>query len=150
MDLQKALFDAPIAVPLRPCPPTQPLAYKGPMIDWWAANVAAVNATSKAQMRGMLGRNGGAGSTLNSGFLVASTDDSATLDGQAANYQYAGHVFGMWGQGVETMPDATLTVSTAFQYSTPVGAAHGMMVSIFPYDGTSGGLTGVQTNEFEF
>ena len=93
----KALFEEPLPLPQRPCPPTQPAAYSGPMIDWWAANNAAVNATSKAQMRGTLGRNGGAGSTVNSGFLVASTDDSSTVDTVAANYQYAGHVFGMWG-----------------------------------------------------
>ena len=138
--LTSALFDDPLPVPLRPCPPTQPQAYKGPLIDWWAANNAAVNATSKAQMRGTIDRNGGAGSTLNTGFLVASTDDSSVID-TTTNFQYAGHVFGIWGQGLETMPSASATVETAFSYASPTANAHGLMVSIFPYDGTSGGLT---------
>ena len=100
-------------------------------------------------MRGTLDRNGGAGSTLNTGFLVASTDDSSVID-TTTNFQYAGHVFGIWGQGLETMPKSTATVETAFSYASPTANAHGLMVSIFPYDGTSAGLASGKTNVIKF
>ena len=59
----------------------------------------------------------------------------------------------MWGQGQETMPSdvsvaGATVVETAFSYASPTANAHGLMVSIFPYDGTSAGLTG--TDEIIF
>ena len=79
-------------------------------------------------MAGVIQRTG-AGSTLNSGFIQASLD---TANFTSEQIKYAGHTFGLYGQGNYTMPQN----ATAYRFSTP-GATegHGLMVSIFPYNG---------------
>lgn len=103
------------------------------MIDWWAANLAAVNATMKPQMAGVLSRTA-TGSTMNSGFLRVTTDLGVWTPVQI---NYTGHTYGLYGQGTAAMPAPDI----AFTYKSPAADPHGMMVSIFPYDGTSVGLT---------
>ena len=110
-----------------------PENYTGPIIDWSNTDIALVNATWIAKRAGVISRTG-AGSTVNSGFVQASLD---TANFTSEQIKYAGHTFGLYGQGNYTMPQN----DTAYRFSTPgASEGHGMMVSIFPYDGTSAGL----------
>jgi hypothetical protein len=132
-DLNKVLFEQPVSVPNRPCAPTKPAAYTGPAIDWAAAAGAtdvSNPSTMKAKRMGWLARTA-VGSSVNSGF-VRVTNETATT---AANtLLYAGHTFGLYGQGNDTMP----WNGTAYEYASAKQATdvHAMMVSFFPYDGT--------------
>ena len=105
-----------------------PENYTGPIIDWWNTDIALVNATWIEKRAGVISRTG-AGSTVNSGFVQASLDTATFTSEQI---KYAGHTFGLYGQGNYTMPQN----ATAYRFSTP-GATegHGLMVSIFPYNG---------------
>ena len=105
-----------------------PDPYYGPMIDWWQTAIGNVNDTTKAKMGGVISRTA-TGSTINSGFLQATSDIANFTSEQI---KYAGHTFGLYGQGNKTMPQN----DTAFTYALAGTNAHGMMVSIFPYDGT--------------
>jgi len=119
-----------------------PETYTGPIIDWSTNDIALVDATKKAKRAGVISRTG-AGSTVNSGFVQASLD-TATFTSE--EIKYAGHTFGLYGQGNYTMPQN----GTAFRFSPPETNGHGMMVSIFPYDGNSVGLTFGQEIKLKF
>jgi hypothetical protein len=71
------------------------------------------------------------GSTVNSGFVRVTNE---TTSAAANTLLYAGHTFGLYGQGNDTMP----WNGTAFEYATTkqTSDVHAMMVSFFPYDGT--------------
>jgi hypothetical protein len=101
-DWYKNTFESPVAVPTRPCAVSQPVAWTGPVIDWWVTDnlIANVNATGKANMYGVLDRLALTKPSLNSGFLAPTPDSTATPPVPLN----AGHVFGLWGQGEPTMP----------------------------------------------
>jgi hypothetical protein len=54
-DFFKSIFEAPVTIPTRPCPPTQPSAWTGATIDWDVASaaIASVNTTGKANQYGV-------------------------------------------------------------------------------------------------
>jgi len=141
-DFFKSIFEAPVKIPTRPCPPTQPAAWTGPNIDWWVANaaIASVNSTVLANngQWGVFSKMSVTTPSLQSGWLAATPDNTATPVVAAP-----GHTFGLRGQGNATNAMA----GTAFAYrAVTATATHGMMVSIFPYDGTdANGLTSGQT-----
>ena len=99
-NIQTAIFGVPIKIPSKPCAPTLPDPYYGPMIDWWQTSAASINDTTKAMMGGVISRTA-SGSTVNSGFLQATSDIGNFT---AEQIQYAGHTFGLYGQGNKTMP----------------------------------------------
>lgn len=78
-------------------------------------------------------------SSVRSGFLQLHTDDSVSgtefISG-TANAEYVGHVFGRMGQGAKTSPKwiRGARVQTAYQWTNPNATAHGMVVSVLPYD----------------
>ena len=144
-DINKILFETPIAVPNRPCAPTKPAAYTGPQIDWTAAAGATdvtTPLTMKPLRKGRLARTA-PGSSINAGFVRVSND--TTVPTVANTIMYAGHTFGLYGQGNDTMPADGI----AFEYTDKHGAAstdvHSMMISMFPYDGTQ--TTGLGATE---
>jgi hypothetical protein len=71
---------------------------------------------------------------MNSGFIQATLDTQTNVPD---NFKWAGHTFGLYGQGDLTMP----ANGRAFMWQPPSTNTHSVMVSIFPYDGTSIGLT---------
>jgi hypothetical protein len=92
-----------------------------------------LNSTEIAKKGGVLLRTT-AGSSMNSGFIQATLDTQTNVPD---NFKWAGHTFGLYGQGDLTMP----ANGRAFMWQPPSTNTHSVMVSIFPYDGTSIGLT---------
>jgi hypothetical protein len=141
-DIIKLAFEVYAVVPERPCPPDQPAAYSGPRIDWWvtANALASLNSTVTAAMYGTLTNMAvTATPSLNAGFVQATPDTTSTA---TSVLTWAGHTFGLNGQGIATMP----ADGTAFSIVTPIATTtHSVMVSLFPYDATSAGLTGTQS-----
>lgn len=104
-DFFKAIFEAPVKIPARPCPPTQPAAYSGPMI-WGNLTglTAAAGAPQTLEMNAKAGYLSNAVSgqlKSTSGFVQVSTD-SAVFN--ATTLAISGHTFGLYGQGASTMP----------------------------------------------
>lgn len=64
-----------------------------------------------------------------SGFIAATPDSTAVPPLPT----YAGHVFGLFGQGNATMPADDIAIAGDFLL-TYGSETFGMMVSIFPYD----------------
>jgi hypothetical protein len=128
-DATKAVFDPPIAVPARPCAPTVPAAYAGPVPNF--AGTAALTAAQKTANAATWAENSGvaaATSSFKMGYLQVNAADTAT-----AGDVNAGHVFGILGQE-KTWPTAwsTTTTKAAFQWKAAADA-HSMLVSILPY-----------------
>jgi len=149
-DILAQWFTAPTKIPVRPCPPDVPAAYVGPKIDWWLATsnlVNNVNATSRVEGYGVLDRMAATimpKPSLNSGFVQAAPDIS---NGVTPNITFAGHTFGLLGQGNATLP----TNGIAFPYRTVSTETHHMMLSLFPYDETdTTGVANGQTIEFRW
>jgi hypothetical protein len=138
-DFFKSIFESPTKIPARPCGPSQPAAWNGPKIDWWVTNnaIASVNATSQDAMYGVFDNYSLAQRSLQSGFIAATPDSSATTPVAAP-----GHTFGVRGQG-----DATNAVAGSAWANRVVAASasHGMMVSLFPYDMTD--TTGIAASK---
>jgi len=134
-DFFKAIFEAPVKIPARPCPPTQPGAYTGPMI--WG-NLTGLTAGAGAPQTLEMGAKAGFAANAvsgqlkaTSGFIQVSTD-SAVFN--TTTLAITGHTFGLYGQGANTMPGT----NNAFWVGTSAPATNvgGMMVSIFPNDAT--------------
>jgi len=79
--------------------------------------------------------------SLQSGWLAATPNDSTA--NSAVPVPAPGHVFGLRGQGNATNPADGI----AFAYrAVTTTATHGMMVSLFPYDGSdTTGITGTNS-----
>jgi hypothetical protein len=129
-DFFKSIFEAPVKIPSRPCGPSQPAAWGGPTIDWWVANnaFATINATGKAAQYGVFSNLSLTTPSLQSGWLAATPDNTATTPVAAP-----GHTFGVRGQGNATNAVAGTAWANRVVSAT---ATHGMMVSLFPYDMT--------------
>lgn len=104
-DFFKAIFEAPVKIPARPCPPTQPAAYSGPKI--WGNLTGLTAAATDAQT---YEKNAKAGFITNaasnqlkstSGFVQVSTVSDVF---NSTTLAISGHTFGLYGQGANTMP----------------------------------------------
>ena len=147
-DSTRATFEAPITVPERPCPPSQPIA-------WWGADVdlktitdfkSISDANKKAKKAGLQPHymvtddyttadtwavtvtsltattsKQDKGLTLNKGYMIHS-------EGTSGDWKYAGKTFGRLGSGEANFPEKT----TAFRFDTVVDKKTYMYVSTFP------------------
>jgi hypothetical protein len=141
-DIIKLAFEAYAVVPERPCPPEQPAAYTGPKIDWWVTSnlLASVNTTTIAAGYGTLDNMAvTATPSLNAGFVQATPDTTSTTTSVVT---WAGHTFGLNGQGAATMPADGIAFTIVVPANT---VTHSVMVSIFPYTAAWTGLTTAQT-----
>lgn len=136
-DLFKAMFEAPIEIPERPCPPTALPAFTvwtndlttfapgtSPTTSWTHAN-----AGNKFKVETYNG--------FRHGFIQAASDktDKTKLNADAAK------VFGVFGQGTHNVPDT----AKPFRYVDPANTdSSGMMISIYPSLDNSAGLTAVK------
>jgi hypothetical protein len=129
-DFFKSIFEAPVKIPSRPCGPSQPAAWVGPTIDWTVTDNSLTNSnsTAKENQYGVFDNLALTTPSLQSGWLAATPDNTATPPVAAP-----GHTFGVRGQG-----NATNAVAGSAWANREVSASasHGMMVSLFPYDMT--------------
>jgi hypothetical protein len=93
-----SIFDAPIKLPTRPCPPDQPPAFQGLTLEWGATLFSAYGATEKAARKAVPNANGtraqSEAATLRSGFLQASKTDTSPA---STDWEAVGHIFGRLG-----------------------------------------------------
>lgn len=142
-DFFKAIFEAPVKIPARPCPPTQPGAWMGPMI-WYNLTGAltgtdgAAKTAEQAARAGAVVNQGSNAMKTNSGFVRVSSDSTVY---NATTLAVSGHTFGLAGQGAATMPG---TNNAYWNNPGQASKTSGMMVSIFPNDGTQAALTAGQ------
>jgi hypothetical protein len=104
------------------------------MIDWWQQTVDSINTTSAQKQYGVFERQSVQFPSLNSGFIAATPDSSiSTAQSPYPLPTYAGHTFGLLGQGAATMPQNGIAFASRRVESSD---NHHMMISIFPYDQT--------------
>jgi len=118
-DFFKATFDAPIAIPTRPCAPDQPPAWWGPLpmfgdavtatpVVPWATVVTgqSTTATKVAYPVSDAGASvSGTGWANAAGYLHLDSQSAAA--GSATSLAASGRAFGRLGQGTASMPDNT-------------------------------------------
>jgi hypothetical protein len=144
-DLMKASFEPAIALPTRPCPPSPPAHFdlfniqlsgflaSSPTPAYISrttagSNVTLVNTIGGTQTNPTVSQNLG----TRSGFLRVTGDTTAPVV-----YTSSGHVQGLLGQGVATMP----TNASPFQWLTAAtGNAPGLYISIYPNADADTGL----------
>lgn len=128
-DFFKAMFDPPVTVPTKPCPPTQPKDYSGVTIDlaksiadgWLAQDKQGMLANIKVRTDTYAHEDR---FHSRKGYALSGPDKSKT--GAIANI---GHVWGRFGEGAATMYDTV----KPFRY-TKEDSAHlpGLQISVFP------------------
>jgi len=147
-DSTRATFEAPITVPERPCPPSQPIAWWGPDIDLKTITdfSAISDANKKARKAGMAPHymyvddwtSSSEQSYTIQTIKTATTKQDKTLtlakgymvhsEGTSGDWKYAGKTFGRLGSGEANFPEKT----TAFRYDTQTGKKTYMYVSASP------------------
>lgn len=138
-DFFKAAFDAPIAIPTRPCPPTAPVMPSSGTFATIATPATMVKDTSYFTIfDGTSTAAAQATSLQSTGYLQVAVDEAVAItEGNTPN---VGHIYGRHGQGNETMSNGTQ--AWGFQWEdasfasnpTSVYSNHNLMVSILPYD----------------
>ena len=143
-DFMTLWFNTPITIPARPCPPTQPMAFSGPMMKLSQGfGTSAVTWTTIA------------GQTDQTAYLAVGSTHMPTVFA-ATRYGYLsstgdtsqatqptgkiGHIFGRLGQGDATEPTAT---ATGFYWGNSGETSNipGMMISVFPDADSETGIT---------
>jgi len=147
-DSTRATFEAPIAIPERPCPPSQPIAWWGMDVDLKTITdfTTISDANKKLKKAGMSPvymkvddwtASNTYDYTITKVDNVSSKQDKAlTLrkgyaihsEGVTDDWKMAGKVFGRLGTGKDNLPENT----TAFRYDTVTDKKTYMYVSTFP------------------
>lgn len=136
-DFFKATFEAVIVIPERPCPPSTPQGVVAPTM-WkktqsvttaWVATATAQ--AGYASLKHTIGTTDSyvAGEAFHnrSGFLLLTDDTAATA---ATDFKSSGHLFGVFGQGPNTMYSNS---NMPFLFSTPAaGKEPGINFTLFP------------------
>lgn len=133
-DLFKALFEAPIEIPERPCPPTAMGSFSTWTSDLTTFSPSAASATTWDHTNAKNMFNMVNYKAYARGWLEASSDKGD----KAKMYADVGKVFGVFGRGTANTPDG----AKAFTWNKPAAAdKSGIQISIYPETDATAGLT---------
>ena len=149
-DFFKSIFEAPVEIPNRPSQPQAPPTWTGPTVKYFHntteqttfGNLAWEQKKNIATYAGALTNTNGDKPSFGSGYLAATPDNTAPA-AAPFNASWAGHSFGLIGQGDLSMPEAG-NAWAGIPDAARDAASYHMAVSIFPYDGTD--TTGLAAN----
>jgi hypothetical protein len=152
-DFFKSIFEAPVTIPTRPSQPFTPPSFTGPGELIYFATTAEKTAWDSAAKGTKVGEYTYEGTlqvapampSFGAGWLSATPDNTITTP----NASWAGHVFGVMGQGDAAMPTAANAWANTID-ATRDAAIYGMMVSLLPYDMTTAVMGGTKKIDITF
>jgi hypothetical protein len=129
------LLNPAITIPQRPCPPDQPFKWDAFELDL-SASVAPTSTKKTAYLKNTLNSNLASDNWhTRSGFMTATFDTTVV-----ANTKYAGHLFGRFGQGKDTVFAYGNTTIPFYWGVADVSIKPAMLVSFFPSTDAETGL----------